>query len=712
MATSAGTGAFRNGSTTSVAHTAFDPSIERMNSYTQGSASGGYQVRAGETLASIAANLWGDSSLWYKLAEANGLSGQAALSEGQSIRIPAGVMKNTHNASTFQPYDPADTIGDTAPTAAKPPKKNKCGAFGQVLLVVIAVAVSLITYNPATGAGLLSGLAGGTAAAGTVTTGTIAASVAAGAAGSIASQAVGVASGIQDKFSWNAVAMAGIGAGVGASGFGNAIASGASGRLATFISGAANNALSQGIGMAAGLQKKFSWAGVAAAGVGNVAFNAALGPAQNAFTGLGRTAGDIASRVGAGTASAVADAAARTAMGDGQFGDNFRAAIPNVIGQALGSVVGEKVAGWGNQQPDYVALAAESARAWEGYNGQNAGSSGALSFGAAPISGNVTIPDAGLSPSSGSTDFPSSEALGWLNRSLSMLAGYSQNAARRAGVSERVDRFLETGSMDLRMEPVTVTESIIPLKKLDRNVRFISAADGNVRFEKNGVIVTMNEQRYRDWEGARPDSMMSVAGSAIITNNDAHTKIAARTATFPLEFTVVGAAGFIATDVLEDGRITAGEAGRVVAEAALAKVGGKVIGDVAERIGAGVFGKIAAERLPKGTKLTFDRAAKSWTTPEGLIYGQGSDHGNRIKHILEHTVPNPNKDPHTLFNVARNQVLGLVDEAWAARGAPLPNDLAAYVVPMGRAVGQGGETSIKIVVRPGTTKVITAYPVR
>lgn len=117
--------------------------------------------------------------------------------------------------------------------------------------------------------------------------------------------------------------------------------------------------------------------------------------------------------------------------------------------------------------------------------------------------------------------------------------------------------------------------------------------------------------------------------------------------------------------------------------------------------------------MPKGTKLAFDRATKSWTTPEGLIYEQGSNHGNRIKHVLEHTVPNPNKPTHTLFNVDRNEVLGLLDEAWGgARGVALPNDPGAYVVPMGRAVGQGGETSIKIVVRPGTSKVITAYPVR
>jgi len=82
--------------------------------------------------------------LWFKLAEANGLTGASALSEGQMLTIPAGVAKNTHNASTFKPYDAAEAIGDTSPTAPRPGSKNKCGAFGAVLLVIVAVAVTAI----------------------------------------------------------------------------------------------------------------------------------------------------------------------------------------------------------------------------------------------------------------------------------------------------------------------------------------------------------------------------------------------------------------------------------------------------------------------------------------------------------------------------------------------------------------------------------------
>ncbi|MES2137112.1 MAG: hypothetical protein V4502_08640 [Pseudomonadota bacterium] len=67
------------------------------------------------------------------------------LAEGQALSLPAGVTRSTSNAATFKPYDPAEAIGNTSPANPKPKKNNKCGMFGQVLLVAIAVAVTMMT---------------------------------------------------------------------------------------------------------------------------------------------------------------------------------------------------------------------------------------------------------------------------------------------------------------------------------------------------------------------------------------------------------------------------------------------------------------------------------------------------------------------------------------------------------------------------------------
>lgn len=112
-----GTGPFVNGSWSHTSTADFDQAYESVNSFTQGSNSGMYTIQAGDTLSSIAANLWGDASLWYKLAEVNGLTADTALVEGLPLIIPAGVVRNTNNAGTYQPYDPLEVLGNVSPTA-------------------------------------------------------------------------------------------------------------------------------------------------------------------------------------------------------------------------------------------------------------------------------------------------------------------------------------------------------------------------------------------------------------------------------------------------------------------------------------------------------------------------------------------------------------------------------------------------------------------
>ena len=112
-----------------------------------------------------------------------------------------------------------------------------------------------------------------------------------------------------------------------------------------------------------------------------------------------------------------------------------------------------------------------------------------------------------------------------------------------------------------------------------------------------------------------------------------------------------------------------------------------------------------------GIKLSYDKVNKVWTTPAGLDYGLHRKDGNRIKHVLKHTVPNIDKRLHTVFSVSRKEVLPLIDEAWKKKGMPLANDPRTYLVDMKRVIGTNGETKIRIVVQTkGSNQITTAYP--
>lgn len=144
----------------------FDQSVGSLQNE-QAAAGGSYTVLAGETLRSIASKLWGDTSLWYKLAEANGLTGSEALAAGSQLVVPPGVSTYRNAADTFRPYDPNAAMGNLEPgepyqAVQAKPKGNKCGTFGIILLVAVAVAVTVtvtvtvaaVSQGLAEGAGL------------------------------------------------------------------------------------------------------------------------------------------------------------------------------------------------------------------------------------------------------------------------------------------------------------------------------------------------------------------------------------------------------------------------------------------------------------------------------------------------------------------------------------------------------------------------------
>ncbi|MBL0393036.1 LysM peptidoglycan-binding domain-containing protein [Ramlibacter monticola] len=312
---------------------------------------GAYTVRTGDTLQTIAQGAYGDSSLWYRIAEANGLASNSDLRVGQTLNVPNRVSAISNNANTFKPYDPSRIEGDKTPTLVTPQKHGGCGGVGKLLMLVVAVVVTIYTVGAATSGTLAFGdaMAAGMEATASVATGGAtlgeAGIMAAGAAaGSAASQLVGLATGTIDKFDWKGVALSAIGGGIsaglpkiplGLGEFGNVI-----------VRAAVTNAVSQGVGVITGLQKRFDWKGVAASAVGAGIGKLVGGELERAWGRSPMT--QFAARGVAGLVSGVAAAAMR----------GGRIVAQQVAVDAFGNALGQSLAGAasnGGTQPTALA---------------------------------------------------------------------------------------------------------------------------------------------------------------------------------------------------------------------------------------------------------------------------------------------------------------------------------------------------------------------
>ncbi|WP_323740825.1 LysM peptidoglycan-binding domain-containing protein [Caenimonas koreensis] len=307
---------------------------------------GTYTVQTGDTLRSIAQSAYGDSKRWYQIAEANGISSDAQLRVGVSLNLPNLVGTSHNDAGTFALYDPSKIVGDTSPYLALPPQPSD-NFFAQVLMMAVAVLVAVYTAGaaaqllsvtaPATAGGAAAGTVaatmelGGAVFAGTAT-GTAASTLGAGAsvfaagaigaaAGSVASQLVGIAAGLQNRLDWKGVALSAIGGGVGA-----ALPPGPTMTTAV-LRAVETSALTQGIAVVTGLQKSFNWKGVAASAAG-----AAVGKlASDSFKSAADTFG---ARLMTGMAAGATAAAFR----------GGRVSVQQVAVDAFGNSIGASLA--------------------------------------------------------------------------------------------------------------------------------------------------------------------------------------------------------------------------------------------------------------------------------------------------------------------------------------------------------------------------------
>ncbi len=79
-------------------------------------------VQAGDTLRTIALRAYGDTSLWYLIADENGLSDpDAILQIGIVLKIPNQVISLANDSGTYKPFNPVAVLGNTTPTLLGPP---------------------------------------------------------------------------------------------------------------------------------------------------------------------------------------------------------------------------------------------------------------------------------------------------------------------------------------------------------------------------------------------------------------------------------------------------------------------------------------------------------------------------------------------------------------------------------------------------------------
>ena len=136
---------------------------------------------------------------------------------------------------------------------------------------------------------------------------------------------------------------------------------------------------------------------------------------------------------------------------------------------------------------------------------------------------------------------------------------------------------------------------------------------------------------------------------------------------------------------------------------------GLAMGGLASQLRAVEAGAAStANRAGTLTKIGED----AWQSSGGLKYvGLDKNGLNRVEHVLRHTVPEG--AGHSVFSAPRNKILGLLDEAYASAGrVPVVGDPAAFITPMGRTVGTAGENAVRLIMRPGTSEIISAYPIK
>ncbi|MBN3816361.1 LysM peptidoglycan-binding domain-containing protein [Paraburkholderia sp. Se-20369] len=237
----------------------------------------------------------------------------------------------------------------TLPDPPPPPSRGGgCGGFLPVIAIVVAVVATVMTAGaaasvmaPTATAGMSTFAAGTGALTGTLGAAGAGAAAIGGAVGAAAAQGVMIAGGAQSGFDWKGVALGAIGGAV-SSGAGSALGV-ANTTASAAVMGGVRSVATQGIGVATGLQHSFDWKGVAASAIASGVGYQAGALANQAGTSLGFQMGSDGGRFASGLAAGMAAGSASTVVRGGSLGRNVGAIAMDAIASTVGSLVVDQV---------------------------------------------------------------------------------------------------------------------------------------------------------------------------------------------------------------------------------------------------------------------------------------------------------------------------------------------------------------------------------
>ncbi|MFZ6770199.1 LysM peptidoglycan-binding domain-containing protein [Undibacterium sp. Di26W] len=238
-----------------------------------------YTIRTGDTLQSIASAVYGTSSLWYLIADANGLMADSHLIDGNVITIPNTAQTGKIDSNRFKVYNQSEIEGSKMPNLILP--GDRCGALSQLIGVVVTAVVTFFTGGNAVVGAMAGNAATQYSAAAfngrldwgdlfkrTLTDGVVSLFDPTGLAVVYRNRDLSHPPGFTDsEYNWKSTVIAGAAAYVGGQ-----LANGASplsGSTFGAVVGraAVTNVVSQGLSIAAHQQNGFDWKGLAKAGV-------------------------------------------------------------------------------------------------------------------------------------------------------------------------------------------------------------------------------------------------------------------------------------------------------------------------------------------------------------------------------------------------------------------------------------------------------------